>query len=79
DLGWQSITAYDGQIGVSRVGSGELPNTNNAIVRIAAGNRFGMHFCLVHDRRNGIDPLVVDSFDGTVKAASAYGKVTGWA
>ena len=78
DLGWQSITAYDGQIGVNKIGTGPIPD-NNTIVRIAAGNRFGTHFCLVVDKRDGIDPIIIDSFDGAVKAASAYGKVTGWA
>lgn len=78
DLGWQSIIGYDGQINVSRTGTGEIPS-NNVIVRIKAGNRFGTHFCLVQDRRDGRDPLVIDSFDGVVKPASAYGPVTGWA
>lgn len=87
DLGYQSVTAYDGQIAVARIFG--VTNTNkladnrissgNSIVRIAAGNRFGTHFCLVHDIRDGIDPLVIDSFDGAIKLASVYGPVTGWA
>jgi hypothetical protein len=80
DLGYQSITAYDGTVVVAQTSAkaGGIPH-NNTIVRIKAGNQFGTHFCLVHDMRDGINPLVIDSWDGVVKPASTYGSVTGWA
>lgn len=76
DLGWQSITAYNGRIGTT-VKSGQVDN-RNSIVRIAAGGRWGTHFCLVERIENGV-VYVVDSWDGVVKPASVYGPITGFA
>lgn len=76
DLGWQSVTAYNGQI-VTTVKSGGVTE-RNSIIRIAASNSFGTHFCLVDRIENGV-VYVVDSWDGQVKASGVYGPITGWA
>src|SRR5574343_1495019 len=76
DLGWQSVTAYNGQIATTAK-SGAVTE-RNAIVRIAAGNQWGTHFCLVDRIENGVI-YVVASWDGQVKPSSAYGQITGWA
>lgn len=79
DLGWQSITAYNGHIVASQVNNtGAVPPNRNSIVRIKAKNQFGTHFCLV-DRIEGNTVWVVDSWDGQVRKASYYGPVSGWA
>lgn len=76
DLGWQSITAYNGQI-VTTVKSGGVTE-RNSIVRLAANNSFGTHFCLVDSiRADGV--YILDSYDGVVKHHNAYGPITGWA
>lgn len=76
DLGWQSVTAYNGQV-VTTVKSGNVTE-RNSIVRLAASNSFGTHFCLVDSiRADGV--YIVDSWDGQVKKASVYGPITGWA
>lgn len=78
DLGWQSIVAYDGRVALQQSGSSAVPPHRNSIVRIAAGNAWGTHFCLV-DRIEGSTVYVVDSWDGVVKKSSVYGPITGWA
>lgn len=78
DLGWQSITGYNGKIVVRKTGSTAVPPDNKSIVRIKAGNRFGTHFCLV-EKIVGNTVYIVDSWDGKVKKASDYGPITGWA
>lgn len=76
DLGWQSVTAYNGQI-VTTVKSGGVTD-RNSIVRLAASNSFGTHFCLVDSiRADGV--YIVDSWDGAVKHHNTYGPITGWA
>lgn len=76
DLGWQSVTAYNGQI-VTTVKSGGVTE-RNSIVRLAASNSFGTHFCLVDSiRPDGV--YIVDSWDGQVKHHNVYGPITGWA
>jgi hypothetical protein len=77
DLGWQSVVAYDGQIALQKTGTGTPPH-KNSIVRIAAANSFGTHFCLV-DRIEGSTVYIVDSWDGAVKNSNVYGPITGWA
>jgi len=78
DLGWGSISAYNGNIVVSRSANNSAVPNNNCIVRIAAKNSFGTHFCLVERIDNGV-VYIVDSWDGQVKPASSYGPITGWA
>lgn len=76
DLGWQSVTAYNGQI-VTTVKSGGVTE-RNSIVRLSASNSFGTHFCLVDSiRPDGV--YIVDSWDGQVKHHNVYGPITGWA
>jgi hypothetical protein len=76
DLGWQSVTAYNGQI-VTTVKSGGVTD-RNSIVRLDAKNTFGTHFCLVDSiRADGV--YILDSYDGVVKHHNAYGPITGWA
>jgi len=76
DLGWQSVTAYNGQV-VTTVKSGSV-TVKNAIVRLSASNSFGTHFCLVDSiRADGV--YIVDSWDGQVKHHNVYGPITGWA
>lgn len=74
DLGWQSITAYNGQIVTTDPGSID----RNCIVRIKTNGTFGTHFCLVEKVENGI-VYIVDSWDGVVKRADFYGAITGFA
>lgn len=79
DFGYQSITAMDSQIVVEQTnGTGGIPPHANAIVRIAAKNSFGTHFCLV-SHIDGNTVYVIDSWDGIVRASSYYGPITGWA
>jgi hypothetical protein len=78
DLGWGSISAYNGNIAVARSANNSAVPSRNCIARIAAKNAFGTHFCLV-DRIEGSTVYVVDSWDGAVKPASTYGPITGWA
>lgn len=79
DLGWQSVTAYNGHIVASSINnSGAVPPNRNSIVRIKAKNQFGTHFCLVDRIENGV-VWVVDSWDGQVRKASYYGPISGWA
>lgn len=78
DLGWQSITAYDGQIVLKRIGSGLPPSTSTIVKLRDTSNQFGTHFCLV-DRVDGDEVYVVDSWDGKVKNTKAYGEIIQWA
>lgn len=80
DLNFQLITKLYPNVVVKQEGSrtSHMPTHSNAIVRIAAGNEFGTHFCLVDHIANGV-VWVVDSYDGKVKKASAYGPIQGWA
>lgn len=80
DLNFYLINKYDPHIVVEQEGprSSNMPSHRNAIVRIAAGNKWGTHFCLV-DRIEGGVVWIVDSWDGTIKKASAYGPIQGWA
>ena len=78
DLGWGSISAYNGNIVVRRSGNNSAVPSRNCIVRIKANNSFGTHFCLV-DRIEGSTVFIVDSWDGQVKKSSVYGPITGWA
>ena len=63
DLGWSSITAYDGQVRSAKVGVG-WPADNNAIVKFAyTSPKTGhptTHFCLVADHQA---KTIVDSWD----------------
>lgn len=76
DLYWGAITKYDGNIVVTRTGTGNPPS-NNCIVKFTnQNNPFGTHFCLVNDVGNG---SIVDSWDGQVKGWDAYGGPDYWA
>lgn len=78
DLGWQSVTAFDGSIVVTATGTG-WPPTDNAIVKfIYRSQRTGeinTHFCLVADHNGG---TIIDSWDGITKT-SPYGTPVAWA
>lgn len=79
DLGWQSVTAYDGQVVVSQIGGVGWPSNNNSIVRFKYKGKAGFttHFCLVVDAANH---KIIDSYDGQTKDGQArYGTPTGWA
>lgn len=81
DLGWQSITAYDGQVVVSQINNsgGGWPTSNDSIVRFRYQGKSGFttHFCLVVDAANH---KIIDSYDGQVKDGQVrYGTPTGWA
>lgn len=88
DLGWASITAYDGSIHVAATGGGGgWPQTNNAIVKFhyrsiqhptLPNGQPNMidHFCLVAD---AAQHLIVDSWDGLVKQPGVYGAPVLWA
>lgn len=86
DLGWQSITAYNGQIVVTATGTG-VPPTSNAIIKVhyrsisnptLPNGKPNMidHFCLVADAAAG---TIVDSWDGAVKSWNVYGGPVAWA
>jgi hypothetical protein len=77
DLGWQSITAFDGSIVVKNIGSGNPPNAN-CIVKMKDSNQFGTHFSKVYSVDGG-RVQIVDSWDGNIKNASAYGAIMQWA
>lgn len=78
DLGWQSITALDPMTAVSRIGTNSWPSTNDS----AVGFRYKSlhtgqlieHFCLVVDAANHV---ILDSYDGIVKAPAQYEGVYG--
>ena len=81
DLGWESITAYDGQVKVQgRPGGAGWPPHNNAIVKFYyKSQRTGQmvtHFCLVADAAAG---TVIDSWDGVLKKPGIYGTPVAWA
>lgn len=86
DLGWGSVTAFDGLThptrvvdhGVSNQTAG-WPNTNEAIVRFwyrsVSSGQMITHFCLVAD---AAAHTIVDAWDGVVKQ-SPYGEPTAFA
>jgi LysM repeat protein len=80
DLAWQSITAYDGSVGVTSTGSSGWPDSNNAIVKFAyTSPKTGApttHFCLVADASTH---TIVDSWDGVIRAPGYYGNPVAWA
>lgn len=78
DLSYKSITSVFPSIVVSGTGSSAVPPSADAIVMMTARNTFGTHFSLVHSIR-GKQVYIVDSWDGKVKPASAYGPIKGWA
>lgn len=78
DLSYDSITKVFPSIVVSRTGSSAVPPSADAIVMMTARNTFGTHFSLVHSIR-GKQVYIVDSWDGKVKPAGAYGPIKGWA
>lgn len=91
DLGWNSVTAYDGQIKVTgTVDHGTArtagwPSSNNAIVKFyyqsisqpTVNGKPNMitHFCLVADQNAH---TIVDSWDGVIKSPGAYGDPVAW-
>lgn len=80
DLGWSSITAYDGQVHVIRTGGAGWPTSANAIVKFAykspKSGAATTHFCLVADP---IQHTIVDSWDGIVRTPGYYGQPVAWA
>lgn len=76
DLGWQSVTGYDGQIVVTSIGSGVPPHNNSIVKFVTNTNNFGTHFCLVNDINDG---TIIDSWDGQVKSWDVYGGPVGYA
>lgn len=80
DLGWGSVSAYNGNLVVSQVGGAGWPNTNEAIVKFHFKSpRTGIeqdHFCLVADHNAS---TIVDSYDGVVRAPGYYGQPVAWA
>lgn len=75
DLAWGSITAYHPDIIVTSVANGGTPTGNNAIVKFHYNSvQTGIpidHFCLV-DHVDGNEVYIIDSWDGELKAPSAY-------
>ena len=73
DVGWGSISAFDGNVVVTGTGAG-APPSNDAIVkfnyRSPNTGQFTTHFCLVLDRNAG---TIIDSWDGQVKSWNVYG------
>lgn len=83
DLGWNSITAYDGQIhpvSINNSAQGAWPSTNNAIVKFAytspKTSHPMTHFCLVADPHA---QTIVDSWDGIIRSPGYYGQPVAWA
>lgn len=89
DLGWASITAYDGTVHVILTGADSWPTNPNSIVKFyyqsishpwldASHTKKNMvtHFCLVADP---VNHLIVDSWDGLVKHPGGYGEPVAWA
>jgi hypothetical protein len=78
NLGWGSVSAYDGNIIASQIGGAGWPSSNDAIVKfIYRSPRTGAqvtHFCLVADHTNG---TILDSWDGRLKS-SPYGTPVAW-
>lgn len=79
NLGWGSVSAYDGNIIANQVGGAGWPQTNDAIVKfIYKSSRTGAqvtHFCLVSDWTQRV---IIDSWDGQTKV-SPYGNPVAWA
>ena len=79
NLGWGSVSAYDGNVVATQVGGAGWPPINEAIVKfIYKSSRTGQqvtHFCLVVDHNAG---TILDSWDGHVKH-TPYGNPVAWA
>lgn len=79
NLGWGSVSAFDGNVVATQIGGAGWPPTNDAIVKfIYKSQRTGQqitHFCLVVDRNAG---TILDSWDGHVKH-TPYGNPVAWA
>jgi hypothetical protein len=88
DLGWSSISAYKHDLVVTGTGTG-WPQTNSAIVKFIYQSvshpwldaaktmpNIVTHFCKVADYTKG---LILDSWDGRVKAPGPYGQPKGYA
>jgi hypothetical protein len=79
NLGWGSISAYDGNVVATQVGGAGWPPSNDAIVKFSyKSKRTGAqttHFCLVVDHSAG---TILDSWDGKVKH-TPYGNPVAWA
>lgn len=80
DVGWATITGYDGQVQVTATGGAGWPPNNNAIVKFAYKSpKTGApmtHFCLVADAAN---KTIVDSWDGVIRTPGYYGEPVAWA
>jgi LysM repeat protein len=83
ELGWNSITAYDGQVhatNISNNAGGTWPSSSNAIVKFAYKSpKTGAdttHFCLVADPQAH---TIVDSWDGVIRTPGYYGEPVAWA
>jgi hypothetical protein len=79
NLGWGSVSAYNGNVVVVQIGGAGWPDSNDAIVKfIYKSPRTGhqvTHFTLVADHAAG---RIVDSWDGVTKY-SPYGTPVAWA
>lgn len=84
DLFWSAVTAFAPNVTVAATGAGGWPNSDVAIVcfRYKSRNTGAVinHFCLVADAENRV---IIDSYDGLLKAPAAYesiyGQPTQWA
>lgn len=79
DLGWGSISAFDGRVVVTTTGGG-WPSTNHAIVKFEyVSHRTGQrstHFCKVADYSQ---QTILDSYDGVTRSPGYYGSPVAYA
>jgi hypothetical protein len=83
DVGWNTLNQFDSEMIVTGTGSSAVPPTVNAIVKFSYNSfQTGQpttHFCVVDHITDGV-VYILDSWDGKIKAASAYpGGVRAWA
>lgn len=78
DLGWQSITAYDGQITVKRVGTGTPPDNKMVGLKLKLNSAVGGFHFVLFDHFVGPEVYILDSWDGCVKSVNAYGPIVQW-
>lgn len=78
DLGWQSITAYDGQIVVKSVGTGRPPESPLVGLKLKLRGAVGGYHFVLFDHFVGDEIYILDSWDGQVKSIHAYGELVQW-
>lgn len=77
DLYWDSIRKINPSWKVTAIGKG-IPPTRRSIVCMQASNSFGTHFSKVYSIV-GSTVYIIDSWDGKIKNAAAYGPIISWA